>query len=355
MSKRFTVVLLLAVFVIGLIVCGGAQGATKAEFIIRFAGSVPEDHPITMGHYKFKELAENYSNGRLEVQVFPNSQLGSLREYHEMLQAGNIQMAEAGSVILANFTKKFMFAQMPFLFNSREAVQHFLAGETGSAVRLAIAEETNIYPLVFYENGFQDVTNSLREIRTPEDMANMKLRTQENPILLEIYKALGANPMPMAFGELFTAMQLKTVDGQVNPILVNSTGRYFEVQKYITDVYAVYDVAGISINYEFYNKLPQDLRDVIHKAVQDALEYHLKLSAELSSTAYDYMAEKGMTVTRLTAADREPFRARTAKVYDWFRAQGLEPNLDQLLAAIEVSNKMFTEGRLEPVIGKEKK
>lgn len=139
------------------------------------------------------------------MDVYPNGQLGSNREYYEQCQQGNIQMAEGGAVVLANFTDKFKFMQLPYLFNSRESVQNFLNSETGKALSLEIAEETGIYPLVYFENGWQAVTNSSHEIRTPEDMKGLKIRTQENDILLEIYTQMGANPIPMAFSELFTA------------------------------------------------------------------------------------------------------------------------------------------------------
>ena len=331
---------------------GAAAPAAGPEFTIRFAGSVPDDHPITQGHFKFQELVEYYSDGRIEVLLFPNGQMGSNREFYEQVQLGNLQMGEAGAVILANFTDRFLFAQLPFLFDSGAAVQHFLNSEVGTQLRRDIAEETNLYPLVFFENGFQNVTNSVREIRTPEDMQGMIIRTQENATLLEIYAALGASPMPMAFAELFTAMQLGTIDGQVNPIMVAVHGNYHEVQTYMTDVYAVYDAVSIVINYEFYQSLPDDLREVVRRSAEEARDYHLHISAQSSETGYQTMVERGMTVTRLTHEDREPFRQAAAQVYDWFRAQGLEPRLDELLEAIAESNRMYNEGLLDPVTGR---
>lgn len=330
---------------------GGAGGEGAPEFTIRFAGSVPEDHPITQGHFRFQELVHYYSEGRIEVLLFPNGQMGSNREFYEQVQLGNLQMGEAGAVILANFTDRFLFAQLPFLFDSGAAAQHFLSSEIGTNLRREIAEETNLYPLVFFENGFQNITNSVREIRTPEDMQGMIIRTQENATLLEIYSAMGANPMPMAFAELFTAMQLGTIDGQVNPIMVAVHGNYNEVQTYMSDVYAVYDAVSIVINYDFYRSLPDDLRAVVRRAAEEARDYHLHVNARESEAGYQTMVERGMTVTRMSHADREPFRQVTASVYDWFRAQGLEPRLDELIEAIAESNRLYNEGLLDPVTG----
>lgn len=332
---------------------GGGGPAAETKYTIQLAGSVTDDHPITQSLYKFEELCEEYTEGRIDVQVYPNCQLGSNREFYEQCQSGNIQMAEAGAVILANFTSKFKFMQLPYIFNSREAVQNFLASDVGQQMNLDIAEETGIYPLVYFENGWQAVTNSKKEIHSPSDLNGLKIRTQENDILLQIYSNLGANPMPMAFTELFTAMQQKTVDGQVNPALIAQTGRYYEVQDYITDVNAVYDLDCISINYEFYKSLPEDLQKLVVKAASDARDYDLQLSANGETSAYKFLEEKGMTITYLTDAERAEFVSAAAPVIEWFRGQAIEPKLDTYLDKIQECNTKFTEGKLTAVTGQD--
>lgn len=333
---------------------GGGSGGSGETYTIQLAGSLQEEHPITQGLFKFKELAESYSDGRIEVTIYPNGQLGSNREFYEQCQSGNIQMAEAGAVILANFTSRFKFTSLPFLFNSREACQNFLKSDIGLEMNLAIAEETNLYPLVYFENGWQGMTNSKHEILTPDDLKGLKIRTQENDILLKIYEEMGCNPMPMAFTELFTAMQQKTVDGQVNPVLVDVTGNYFEVQSYITDINAVYDLDCIAINYDYYKSLPEEIQEIIVRAAKEAQDFQLKLSAEEEEKGFDTLEEHGMTVTRLTAEQRKVFQDVTEGVYDWFREQNIEPKLDEYLAAIEESNQKFVDGKLEAVTGNEK-
>ncbi len=363
MKKRRSIAAALALILsLGLLSACGSQEAgdtpagddAEETYHIQLAGSVAEDHPITLGLYKFEELLEESSGGRIQVDVYPNGQLGSNREYYEQCQQGNIQMAEGGAVVLANFTDKFKFMQLPYLFNSRESVQNFLNSESGKALTLEIAEETGIYPLVFFENGWQAVSNSVREVRTPADLSGLKIRTQENDILLEVYTEMGANPMPMAFSELFTAMQQKTVDGQVNPALVASTGNYDEVQEYISDVNAVYDATAISINYDFYLSLPEDLRAAVDQAAQEACAYQLQLSADGEEAAFQELEEGGMKITYLTDEERAAFQEATAGVYDWFVAQGTEPELDRYLEEIQVCNDKFTNGQLEAVTGADK-
>jgi tripartite ATP-independent transporter DctP family solute receptor len=326
--------------------------ATKTEtYTIQLGGSLQEEHPITQGLFKFKELAEEMSDGRIQVTIYPNGQLGSNREYYEQVQAGNIQMGEAGAVILANFTDKFKFTSLPFLFNSREACQNFLKSDVGQQMNIEIAEETNLYPLVYFENGWQAITNSKHEILTPDDLKELKIRTQENDILLKIYEEMGCNPMPMAFTELFTAMQQKTVDGQVNPVLVDVTGNYHEVQTHLTDVNAVYDLDSIVINYDYFKSLPADIQDIVRAAAEGAQEYQLKLSAEEEEKGFQTLADKGMTITRLTMEQRDVFKEKVMGVYDWFEEQSIEPKMADYLEAISASNQKFLDGKLEAVTG----
>lgn len=361
MKKSILCLLLVVTTMLGLTACGagGASSTaatsenTEKTYTIQLAGSVTEDHPITQSLHKFADLCNEYTDGRITVEVYPNCQLGSNREFYEQCQAGNIQMAEAGAVILANFTDKFKFMQLPYIFNSREAVQNFLGSDVGQQMNLDIAEETGIYPLVYFENGWQALTNSKKEIHTPEDLKGLKIRTQENDILLQIYTDLGASPMPMAFTELFTAMQQKTIDGQVNPALIAQTGRYYEVQKYISDVNAVYDLDCISINYDFYKSLPEDLQKAVVKAAQDARDYDLQLSADGETSAYKFLEQQGMVLTYLTDSERQEFKDAAAPVIDWFKGQNIESNLSKYLDKINECNTNYTDGKLAAVTGAE--
>lgn len=334
--------------------CGGSESAEgdtpdSGEVIsIKLAGTVSDDHPITKAEYKFAELIAEKSGGAMEVSVFPNCQMGSNREIYESMQNGSIQMAEAGAVILANFTDKFKFAQLPFLFNSPESFQAFLNGEVGQGMVDDIEAETGFRVLGCFENGMQALTNSKHTVKTPDDLKGLKIRTQENDILLQIYTQLGASPMPMAFTELFTGMQQGTVDGQVNPILIAYTGKYDEVQDYCTDINAVYDVASLSINSDFYNSLTDEQRGWIDEAAKEAVEYNLQLSVDAAKEAAENL---DMEMTWLTDEERAVFADAASGVYDWFRANINEPKLDDYIAAIEEINQMYTDGKLEPVTG----
>ena len=323
--------------------CGGAPSGNEPQkdpggegevYEMRIAGSGIDNHTDYMLNM-FADLVEEKSDGRIQVDYYPNLQLGSIREYYEACQRGQVQVAEGGSVIMSNFTTKLDFMSLPMLFDNRDAVQEFMNSEVGQQLVTDIAEETNLYLLALCENGFQALSNNKREVHLPEDMAGLKIRTQESPILLKIYAPLGADPTPLAYSELFTALQQGTVDGQVNPAVVMATTSIYEVQKYVSDTDLMYDMISVAINYDFYKSLPEDLQQVLQECSREAV------AAELEYCSDDYLGkleEQGMTVTRLTDEERAAFKEAVQPVYDWFRQEYDEPNLDMYLEAIEEAN-----------------
>lgn len=353
MGKKLLAVVLTLAMVLSFAACGGGDtnngdSGEGETIVIKFAGTVNDEHPITKGEYKFAEILEEISGGTMVVENYPNCQLGSNRELYESVQNGSLQMAEAGAVILANFTDKFKFTQLPYLFNSAESVQAFLNGEVGQQMFEEMAAETGFRVLGCYENGWQAITNSKHEVKTAADLKGLKIRTQENDILLKIYGDLGCNPMPMSFTELFTGMQQGTVDGQINPMLIAYTGGYDEVQDYCTDVNAVYDVASIAINEEFYQSLTDEQRGWIDQAVKESVEWQLQASLDASKEAEEKL---DFDIHYLTDDERQTFIDASEGVYDWFRENVNEPNLDKYLGEIEKINKMYDEGKLEAVTG----
>ncbi len=315
-------------------------------------GCCTEDHPITQALYKFKEICEEESGGQIEVEVYPNSQLGSNRELVESVQHGDTSICEVGAVVLASFTDKFKFTSLPYLFDSSEAAINFINyTDVGQQLILDVAEETGVYALWFDENGWQTMTSNV-PIHTPDDLSGIKLRTQENDLLLELYAEMGANPMSMAYTELFTALQQGTCDASVNPPLIIQTGNFYEVQEYITDVNAVYDYDIVGIDYNLYKSLPDDLREIVDNAAAESRDFSLQGSRDADAEAVAILEENN-TVYYLTDDERQQFVDATAGVYDWFRENIDEPNLDLYLDAIAECNEKYAQGQLEEVTGKD--
>lgn len=264
----------------------------------------------------FKELVEKNSGGRIEVQLYHSSQLGDDREMMEALQMGTQEMTCPSTAPIAGFVNDFKVFDLPFLFPSEEAADYVLDSEVGQKL-LKKLENVGIVGLAYWENGYRHLTNSKRPVRTPADLKGLKIRTMENPIHLATFRILGANPTPMAFGELFSAMQQGVVDGQENPWGTIYLQKFYEVQKYATDTGHFYSPFVLMISKVFWDKLPADLQKVIKDAAIQARDHNRKLNREWNAKYLEEL-KKVCQVTILTPQERAAFRAATKPIYDQF-------------------------------------
>lgn len=304
-----------AVMVLGLIVttmsgCSSASNEQSSvapadgsgeKIVITFGGTLPDDNPLTMGMYKFKEELETRSNGRFEVQVFPNCQMGSGREMLESCQIGNLTMVESSIGPLAQFDSTCTLLNLPYLFYTKEQVYDFMDNyEISAEMRQRVEEASGIKMLAFWENGWRQVTNSVRPINNVEDFKGLKIRVMENDVHIKTFECWGANPTPMAFGELFTALQQKTVDGQDNPVPNVESNKFYEVQKYLCLADQFYDPDGLFINPDFYNSIPEDMKATFDECVEIATKYQREKAVEADQTLREKYAKDGiMEVTTL--------------------------------------------------------
>ena len=324
---------------------GGASTAAPSAngddtvYNITIGGTVPAEHPISQGLFKFKEVAEELSGGRFKVEVYDNNTIVASRELVEGVQANEIQMAECSQSVYASFTDELMSVGLPFLFKNRQAGYDFFDSEVGDQIADVIAEQTGVRIVGYFENGIRQLTNSKRPVTSPDDMKGLKIRVMESPLYIEMFTEMGANPSPMAFSELYTALQQGTVDGQDNPWTIVSTNAFYEVQSYATDLSHTFDITCFSINDKFYQDLPDDLREVVDKAAEAAVETNRTLSIELENEYIATIEGGGCQITRLTDEQRQVFRDATAGCYDWFR-QNYNPtvSLETIMAKAEEVN-----------------
>lgn len=324
---------------------GGSSAAAPAQsgddtvYNITIGGTVPDDHPISQGLFKFKEVAEELSGGRFKVEVYDNNTIGASRELVEGVQANEIQMAECSQSVYASFTDELISVGLPFLFKNRQAGYAFFDSEVGDQIADVIAEQTGVRIVGYFENGIRQLTNSKRPVTSPDDMKGLKIRVMESPLYIEMFTEMGANPSPMAFSELYTALQQGTVDGQDNPWTIVSTNAFYEVQAYATDLSHTFDITCFAINDEFYQSLPDDLREVVDKAAEAAVETNRTLSIELENEYIATIEGGGCQITYLTDEQRQVFRDATAGCYDWFR-QNYNPtvSLETVMAKADEVN-----------------
>lgn len=328
MSKKTPILVILICIAMLFTACGNNQanipenpkenGKNEEVITLTVGHVVPESHPshITLG-IGFKEYVERESKGRIKVEVYPNGQLGGERQQVEAVSLGTLDMSIPAGSVVANFDEKFLVFDLPFLFKTREAALAACDGEFGKKVAEGL-KSLNIINLGYAENGFRFITNNIRPIRKPEDLKGMKIRTMENPIHMATFKALGANPTPMAFGELYTALQQKTVDAQENPVGLIYSSKFYEVQKYMSLTGHVFVPCPYIINKQKYEGLPEDLQKIIADGVKISCDEQRKLLAEKADEMFKEIEESGTKINDLTADEKDAFIKATESVYEDF-------------------------------------
>ena len=263
MKKVLCLVLVISLVTLGLVGCGGTSKSTPADnttpeqaaapdktYKIRIAHVLQESTPTHKALVEFKNYVEEKSAGKISVEVYPNSSLGGERQICEAVQLGTLESALATTAVLANFEPKLTVFELPFLYNTLDIARKSVDGEFGKLATEGL-NKVKIMNLAIMENGFRYITNSKRPIHTPKDLNGIKIRTMENPIHMETFRLLGASPTPMAFNELYTALQQKTVDGQENPVFLTYSSKFYEVQKYLSLTGHIYAAAPFVMNLDF--------------------------------------------------------------------------------------------------------
>jgi tripartite ATP-independent transporter DctP family solute receptor len=307
--------------------------APAEKFVIRAGIGLNDQHPQYKGLEVMKKYVEKESGGRIEMQLFHSSQLGDDIQMMEALQMGSQEVTCPSTAPITSIDKRFMIFDLPFLFPTEEIASDLLDGALGQELLDGLAEK-GLIGLAYWENGYRHLTNDVREVRTPADMKGLKIRTMENQVHLDFFRALGANPTPMPFGELFTAMQTGVVDGQENPVPTIYLQNYPEVQKFTTLTGHVYSPFVLLMSKIFWDKLPADLQEVVEKGAIIARDEQRKINREYTEELKSGLEEKGMTVTVLTPAEQKAFQDATMPTIEKFRAEIGEDYVNKVLAEI---------------------
>lgn len=327
--KRLTSMILALLMVLTLAACGGSDSTTTPdtttpdsgntssgtpEYTIKVGHTLQEDTPTHKAWLVFEEEVEKNSNGAIDIEIYPNSSLGSERVMFEACQMGTLEIAYGTTSVLANFDKNMQVLDLPFLFSDAESARAAITGDLGAAADANLGD-IGLINLTYMENGIRHVTNSVKPINTPDDLKGLKIRTMENSIHMSAFSHLGASPTPMAFTELFTALQQKTVDAEENPIFLIQTSRFEEVQKYLSLTGHFYTAGIATMNKAFYDGLPADLQTVLMDAAVTARDAQYAMCDEQNATALEYLKTK-MEVNEVTAENRQLFVDATAPVYE---------------------------------------
>jgi C4-dicarboxylate-binding protein DctP len=303
----------------------------------------PKSHPVSAGMTVFKSTVENLTGGKLKVELYPAGQLGDAKSMLEQVEHGIIHSCASipSGLIAGSYYDVFNIFDIPYLFRSDLVAWETLNPSAPFFKEVAdgMADYTGIRPLGFFMEGRRHFTNSVREIRTPQDMKGLKIRTMEVPAHMEMVKAMGATPTPVSWLELYSALQTGVVDGQENPILNIQYLNAPEVQKYLTLDGHITLLNVWTVNEEWFNDLPEALQVAIKEAVYQSLIVCRGIS-ELSNTlGVNELAQKGMQVYAPSKAELEEFQKVTQNaVLPWVEKNISDKDmLDRLMQALNTT------------------
>lgn len=318
MAVSFKAVLRTAVAAVSLI----AAASVYAEVRLKLGHVGPVSHPFQTGALKLAELAKQYSNGEIVIDVFPASQIGNERDLIEGARMGTVDMLLTSTGPVMGFEKRFGVLDMPYVFRDLTHARKVLDGPIGQQL-LGALEPKGLKGLAWFENGFRDITNSRHEIKTIDDLKGLKLRTLENPIHIAYFRKLGAVPQPMAFGELYQALEKKVVDGQENPIGAIVAARFYEVQKYVSLTSHVYSGVPVLMSMKRFNSLSKAQQEALSKAAREAANFERDLLSNQDKDGMELLRKHGVTVT---TPDRAAFAAAAESIQASF-ADKTDPEL----------------------------
>ena len=285
---------------------------------LRLAHVVNEQDGFHIAAPKLEELVEERTDGKVNIEIFPNASLGDERTLLEGMQIGTVDMGVITNGPVANFVEEMAVFELPFLFPSPEAAYSVLDGPIGQELLDKLAD-VNLKGLAYAERGFRNLTNSERAVNSPEDLDGLRIRVMENPVYTDTFRELGANAIPMAWTEALTAMQQGTIDGQENPVNVIHSFKLDETQNYMTLSRHTYAPAIFVMGMPAWNQLPEAAQDVIRQAAQEAAEHERQVNADMEAEQLAALREAGMEIN--DSPDMEAFQAAVAPVYEKYGEQ----------------------------------
>ncbi|MCC4246553.1 TRAP transporter substrate-binding protein [Stappia indica] len=306
------------------------SGSAFAQTVLNFAHSTAQNSHYSMGVQAFGKKLSELSNGKFEIREQAAGALGGERDVIEGLQIGSVELTVSSTGPLGNFVPEALVLDLPFLFKDYASARSILDGEIGQEL-LDKVSENNLVALAWTENGFRHVTNSSRPINTPADLEGLKIRTMENPVHMEAFRAAGASPTPMAFPEVFAALQQNVIDGQENPIPVITASKFWEVQSNLTLTGHVYSPAIILASPSLWDGLSDEEKGWFREAAKVAVEATRAKVESDEANGVELLRKNGMNVVE--NVDKAAFQKAVAPAYDTFKAKYGDEMLKRIQAA----------------------
>ena len=288
---------------------GTPASAQVQERTIRWGHLNNTDHPVSFGVQKFAEVLAAKSGGKLKIREFAASQLGNEMQQQSAVRGGTQEILSASTTSLAGVVKDLGLFDFPFTVSTFEQAEALAQGVFGKAM-LELLPEKELIGLGYWGLGFRNATNSSRPIAKVEDFSGLKLRVIPNPVYLETFKALKANPVPMAFGELYTALENKTVDGQENPYSVILSNKFYEVQKYVSATNHTFTQNVIIVSKKFWDGLSPEEQKMLRDSFAETREYQRDQTKLAADKALGELKAKGMQFNEIARPNTPACRTR---------------------------------------------
>ncbi|MHA6789077.1 TRAP transporter substrate-binding protein [Pseudomonas bijieensis] len=309
----------------GLLLTGVVSHADEIrERTLRFAFQNVKEHPQGQGAQKFADLLGEKSGGKIKVRLFPGGTLGGDVQTVSALQGGTLDITVLNSGILAAQAPDYAMLDFPFLFNNVEEAHAVIDGPVGQKLAAQL-DSKGLVGLGYWDLGFRNLTNSKHPVTRLEDMQGLKIRVIQSPIYLETFSALGANPVPMAFPEVYTGLEQHTIDGQENPFTVIEGNKFYEVQKYLSVTGHIFNPQSLIISQKTWSRLNDDEKAMIRAAAAEAQTFQREVTAASMDKAKATLAA-AMTVNEISPAEKDRLRERVKPVVDKF-AKSLDGDL----------------------------
>lgn len=311
-----------------------AQAADVKDRNIKFSYVLPKDHPYGLGVAKFAELVNQKSGGKMKVKGYSDGQLGGEAQTISATQGGVQEMTLVSSAPLVGIVKEYALFDFPYLFENEKEADAVLDGPVGKKLLDKLSDK-NLIGLCYWENGFRNVTNSKRPIAKADDIQGLKIRTMQNPVYTDLFNTLGANAVPMAMTEVYSALETKAIDAQENPYQIIYASKFNEVQKYVSATRHAYAPAVVMVGKKFWDKLTPDERKILQDSCVEARDYERKVTREANAKVLKELQAKGMAFNEIPPAEIAKMREKVKPVVDKYSKEVGEDLVKQTYAEID--------------------
>lgn len=288
-----------------------------ADAPAKFGYGAAEDHPQGLGAKRFAELVKAKTGGHVTVNTYGSGKLGSDPAMQSSAQGGTLEMMVGPTSNLVGAVKEFAIFDLPYLVTGYKEADALLDGPVGQTL-LAKLDAIGLVGLAYWENGFRSLTNSKHPVTKLEDMAGLKVRVIQNPVFIETFKTLGANPVPMPFTELYGALESRAVDAQENPVGLIDASKFYEVQRYLSMTAHVYSPFIVVASKRWWDKLSVADRKAVKDAAVEAGQYERQMQREQSVKLIASLKSKGMQINELSPAELQRMRSAVKPVITKF-------------------------------------